>query len=81
MKLNAAKHHPRTMEYAKKKPGDGEKPQEFRSLFHDDSNLQDEQAEFDAANPPGRQQEAIKRLFEYWENREKEKQPPSEDTK
>ena len=36
---------------------------EFRSIFHDDDNLQDEQAEFDANNPPENLKTAIKNLM------------------
>ena len=56
-------------------------PSEKRSVFHDDKNLQDEQDKFEAANPPERRAAAVKRLFEYWEKREKEKQPPADDKK
>jgi len=41
-------------------------PKESRSVFHDDDNLQDEQAEFDAANAemtPEKAAEAIKKLM------------------
>jgi hypothetical protein len=36
---------------------------EFRSIFHDDDNLQDEQAEFDANNPPENLNTAINNLL------------------
>jgi hypothetical protein len=48
---------------ANNKQDNGEEPKkEKRSIFHDDDNLQDEQAEFDANNPPENLKTAVKNL-------------------
>lgn len=59
-----------------KKPNNSGMPRskETRSVFHDDENLQDEQAEFDASNSsmtPKQSVEAIKRLMAKKEAEEK----------
>jgi hypothetical protein len=49
---------------ANKYQENGEEPKkETRSIFHDDDNLQDEQAEFDANNPPENMNAAINNLM------------------